>query len=146
MIDEITIVEATIDDVQDLVQLNILFNGSSDSATAMAERMTEPRRVETIIIARVNGKVAGFAALRIVPCVLYPTPHAELTELYVKEDYRQLGIGKRLVQYLEELALKKGADDLLVLTGADNLPALSLYHALGFEDYDISLQKSLHSK
>jgi ribosomal protein S18 acetylase RimI-like enzyme len=146
MIDEITIVEATIDDVQDLVQLNILFNGSSDSATAMAERMTEPRRVETIIIARVNGKIAGFAALRIVPCVLYPTPHAELTELYVKEDYRQLGIGKRLVQYLEELALKKCADDLLVLTGADNLPALSLYHALGFEDYDISLQKSLHSK
>jgi ribosomal protein S18 acetylase RimI-like enzyme len=146
MIDAITIVEATIDDAQDLVQLNILFNGSSDSATAIAARMTDPRRVETITIARVNGKVAGFAALRIVPCVLYPTPHAELTELYVKEDYRQRGIGKRLVQYLEELALKKGVEDILVLTGSDNFPALSLYHGMGFEDDDISLQKSLDSK
>lgn len=146
MIDAITIVEATIDDAQDLVQLNILFNGSSDSATAIAARMTDPRRVETITIARVNGKVAGFAALRIVPCVLYPAPHAELTELYVKEDYRQRGIGKRLVQYLEELALKKGVEDILVLTGSDNFPALSLYHGMGFEDDDISLQKSLDSK
>ena len=146
MTDEISILEATPDDARELVQMNILFNGSSDSATELVARMRDLRRVETVVVAWVNGKAAGFAALRIVPCVLYPSSHAELTELYVKDEYRHRGIGKRLVQHLEELALKEGAEVLLVLTGSDNLPALSLYHGMGFEDYDVSLQKSLHTK
>jgi ribosomal protein S18 acetylase RimI-like enzyme len=142
--DETTIREAIMDDVQELVRMNILFNGSSDSAEAMAARMTDPLRVETVIVAESDGKVVGFAALRVVPCVLYPTPHAELTELYVKEEYRQRGIGRHLVHFLEKQAMEKGAESLIVQTGLDNQPALSLYRKMGFADYDITLQKSLN--
>jgi hypothetical protein len=36
-----------------------------------------------------------------------------------------------------------GGENLLVQTGSDNQSALSLYRAMSFEDYDITLQKSL---
>ena len=140
---EINILVATPGDAQELAQLNALFNGSSDSAEMLVARMANPQNIETVILASLEGNVAGFAALRVVPCVLYPTPHAELTELYVKEEYRQYGIGTRLVRFLEKLAVEKGAESLIVQTDADNQPALSLYHALGFVDYDIVLKKPL---
>lgn len=140
---EIDIQVATPGDVHELVILNRLFNGFSDSAEEMAIRMQNTQNIETIILARLEGQVAGFAALRVLPCVLYPTPYAELTELYVKEEYRLRGIATHLVRFLEKLAVKKGAKSLSVQTGADNQPALSLYYGLDFADYDVALQKSL---
>jgi GNAT superfamily N-acetyltransferase len=75
--------------------------------------MTDPNRVETVAPAKKDGKTVGFALLRIVPCVLYSTPHAELAELFVLEEYRQYGIGKRLLRFMERLALQHGAKSML---------------------------------
>ena len=138
---DIEILIASPNDAHDIAMLNTLFNGASDSAEAIASRVADPQRVETVVLAKKGGITVGFALVRIVPCVLYATPHAELTELFVLEEYRQQGIGRRLVTFVETFAVQKGAESLLVLTGDDNLPALSFYHANGFEEDDISLRK-----
>jgi ribosomal protein S18 acetylase RimI-like enzyme len=141
MPDRIEINIATIEDAVTLARLNVLFNDSREGAEQIAQRMIDPHRVETPLLALVNGRAVGFAALRLVPCVFYPEPHAELTELYVEPEYRRRGIGRALVVYAEGLAVLAGATELFILTGADNQEALSLYRALGYEDYDLALHK-----
>ena len=69
--------------------------------------------------------------------------HAELTELYVMEEFRQQGVASHLIAFAENIAKQKGAKSMIVQTGDDNIPALSLYHKHGYEEYDVVLKKNL---
>jgi ribosomal protein S18 acetylase RimI-like enzyme len=99
--------------------------------------------VETVILAKVADEAVGFALVRVVPSVLYSTPHAELTELYVMEEFRQRGIASDLIAFARKSPLQKGARSILVQTGDDNEPALALYKKFGYEEYDLTLKKRL---
>jgi ribosomal protein S18 acetylase RimI-like enzyme len=126
-----------------LVRMNTLFNGASDSAEQIAARLTDPRRVETVILAETEGCIVGFAALRLVPCVFFAEPYAEMTELYVDEGYRRRGVGRMLVAHCESLARAARARQMVILTDYENHPAQSLYRGLGYENYDIALVKDI---
>lgn len=134
---------ATVEDAAELVRLNALFNGEEEPPAQLAQRLMDPRRVETPVLAIVEGRVVAFAALRMVPCVFYPVPYAELTELFVEAAWRGRGIGRGLVNYVEQMALEAGATELFILTGFDNQPAQALYHSLGYTDYDVALCKRI---
>lgn len=136
--------EATLADAAELFRLNLLFNGSSDDTVEqLITRLAHPHRVETPIIAECDGQVVGFTALRLLPCVFYAPPYAEITELFVEERYRQQGIGRALLAHAERLARSAGAEELFVATNFENTTALSLYRSAGFADYDLLLQKDL---
>lgn len=134
---------ATIEDTPELARLNGLFNDIHEKADALAERLRNPQRVETPILAEINNHIVGFAAVRIVPTVFYTTPHAELTELFVEESHRRKGIGQALITHVEQFARENGASELVVLTGSDNEASQALYRGMGFEDLDQALVKSL---
>ena len=138
---EITISLASIHDASDIAKLNRLFNEVDESPEAIASRMSDPNCVETVVLAKVADKALGFALVRVVSSVLYSTPHAELTELYVLEEYRQRGIASELITFAEQIAVQKGTRIILVQTGDDNSPALSLYRKHGYEEYDLTLRK-----
>jgi ribosomal protein S18 acetylase RimI-like enzyme len=138
---EVTISIATIDDAPAIAKLNLLFNEVDESAEAIATRMDDPACVETVILAKVADEAVGFALVRVVPSVLYSTPHAELTELYVMEEFRQRGIASDLIAFAEKVAVQKGARNILVQTGDDNEHALALYKKFGYEEYDLTLKK-----
>lgn len=139
----IIIREATTDDAAGLARLNAAFNYTSDPPQALAARLADPRRVETALVAERDGRLVAFAGLRVVPGLFYAEPQAELTELYVEDDVRRLGIGRALVEEAARLAQQAGATGMVVRTGADNEPALRLYRASGFEPDDVSLWKTL---
>lgn len=141
--DEFTISLASAKDATAISKLNLLFNEVDESAEAIVARMSDPNCVETVILAKVADKAVGFALVRVVPSVLYSTPHAELTELYVMEKFRQRGIASGLIAFAEQIAVQKGARSILVQTGDDNLSALTLYKKLDYEEYDLSLKKKL---
>ncbi len=143
MNENITISIASIDDAPAIARLNLLFNEVDESAEAIAARMSDPRCVETVILAKVADEAVGFALVRVVPSVLYSTPHAELTELYVMDEYRQRGIASDLIAFAEQVAAEKGAQSILVQTGDDNVPALELYKKHGYAEYDIVLKKKI---
>jgi ribosomal protein S18 acetylase RimI-like enzyme len=132
---------AEADDAAALARLNAAFNDTSDPPEQIAARLRDPRRVETPIFAEIDGQIVGFAAVRIVPSILYAEPQAELTELYVEAEYRRRGVGRALIDHAVRLAREAGADALLVLTGLDNEEAQRLYHATGFEDYGLALYR-----
>ena len=143
MDENITLSIATMGDAPAIARLNLLFNEATDPAEAIAARMSDPACVETAILAKEDEKTIGFALVRVVPTVLYADPHAELTELYVMEDFRQHGIASELIAFAEQVAMQKGARSLLIQTGDDNVPALALYKKHGYEEYDLTLKKKL---
>jgi GNAT superfamily N-acetyltransferase len=132
---------ATVDDAVELTRMNAIFNESKDSAEQLAARMTDPRRMETAIIAEVDRKVVGFAAVHLVPSLFYSTPRAEVTEVFVDEAYRRQGVGRALMAHAERFAREGGAIDLIVLTEFDNHEAQGLYRARGFKNDGIEMVK-----
>jgi ribosomal protein S18 acetylase RimI-like enzyme len=143
MNENIVISIATAEDASVIAKLNLLFNEVDESAEAIATRMSDPNCVETVILAKVADEAVGFALVRVVPSVLYSTPHAELTELYVIDEYRQRGIASDLIAFAEQVASQEGARSILVQTGDDNVPALALYKKYGYEEYDLVLRKRI---
>jgi ribosomal protein S18 acetylase RimI-like enzyme len=134
---------ATPADAEDLARMNAAFNGVLDRAAQIAARMAACAEIETALVAELDGKVGGFACLRVVPCVLYAEPYAELTELYVELEFRRRGVGWALIAYAERLAHARGANDLLIMTGVDNAAAQALYRAAGYDTYAVALNRKV---
>src|SRR5512132_2489518 len=99
---------ATPSDAGDLARMNAAFNGVFDSAAQIAARLAACADIETAILAELDGQVVGFACVRVVPCVLYAEPYAELTELYVEPAFRRRGIARALIARAEQLARARG--------------------------------------
>jgi ribosomal protein S18 acetylase RimI-like enzyme len=134
---------ATPADAGDLARMNAAFNGVLDNAAQIAARLVACAEIETALVAELDGKVGGFACVRVVPCLLYAEPYAELTELYVEPEFRRRGAGRALIAYAEQLAHARGANDLLIMTGVDNAAAQALYHAAGYDTYAVALNRKV---
>jgi len=130
-------------DAAEIAWLNRQFNGEDEPAENYTRRLADPRRVDTPILAEIDGRVIGIANLRLLPAVFYSEPYAELTELFVDESARRQGVGAALVSFGEQLAREGGAVQMLILTGFYNHTAQQLYRKLGYEHYDIALAKDL---
>jgi ribosomal protein S18 acetylase RimI-like enzyme len=134
---------ATPADAGELARMNAAFNGVFDSAAQIAARLAACADIETAILAELDGQVGGFACVRVVPCVLYAEPYAELTELYVEPALRRRGLGRALIAYAEQLARERGAAELLIMTGTSNLAAQALYRAVGYDTYAVALTRKM---
>jgi ribosomal protein S18 acetylase RimI-like enzyme len=130
-------------DAPALARLNEAFNGVSDTAERIAARLAACAAIETPLLAELDGRIGGFACLRVVPCVLYAEPYAELTELYVDPSFRRRGLGRALIARAEELARERGAADLIILTGVGNAAAQALYRSAGYDTYAAALNRKL---
>jgi GNAT superfamily N-acetyltransferase len=131
------------DDAPEIARLNKLFNGVDEPPANYARRMGDAHRVDTPILAEIDGRVIGLANLRLLPTVFYSVMYAELTELFVEENFRHHGAGRTLVSYAEALALAGGAHEMIILTDFYNSVAQALYRGMGYEHRDIALSKSL---
>jgi ribosomal protein S18 acetylase RimI-like enzyme len=134
---------AEANDLPALARLNQAFNGVVCTPRDLQERLADPFCVEQPLVAEVDGRVVGFGALRVVPCVFYPEPYGEVTELYVAEGYRRMGVGRSLLRLAEEIAQSKGVRTLMVMTGKSNRAACRLYQSMGYEQDDLAFSKSL---
>jgi hypothetical protein len=138
--------EATKADATNLVPLFEAFYGQwfgePVTSQAVERRIAQARGVETFVVAERDGKLLGFASLRLVPS-LDSTPYAELSDLFVAGPYRREGVGRRLLVFVEQRARERGADRLVLTTGLKNVDAQWFYRAVGFEDHALAMKKSL---
>lgn len=69
----------------------------------------------------------GYAGMQVVP------DEAEVTNIAVKEAFRGLGIGERLMEALETICRRRGVRYLHLEVRESNEPARNLYKRRGFE-------------
>jgi ribosomal protein S18 acetylase RimI-like enzyme len=62
----------------------------------------------------VDGHVAGFACLRLLPLLQGDEPYAELTDLYVDAPFRRRGVAHALITHVNTVALEAGAREILL--------------------------------
>jgi putative acetyltransferase len=86
-----------------------------------------------LLIALVDGQVAGCGALRALPDVDYPNA-CEMKRLYVRRAFRRFGLGRVMAQALMDRATQGGYSTLLLDTLDDMEAARGLYVSLGFEE------------
>jgi putative acetyltransferase len=91
----------------------------------------EPRG--KLLLATVNGEVAGCCALRPLDSSDYPNA-CEMKRLYVRKRFRGLGLGRQLVEEVMEAAREAGYACVLLDTLDDMEAARGLYGDLGFAE------------
>jgi ribosomal protein S18 acetylase RimI-like enzyme len=132
---------ATADDALALSELIAEFNGPQGDARETAARLAACTDLEVALIAQAPSGAAGFACLRVTPAIGTRTPHALLTELYVRASFRRQGVARALVQQAEALARQQGASALYLFTGQQNVGAQAFYERLGYEVLGVTYRK-----
>jgi GNAT superfamily N-acetyltransferase len=139
----IQIHQATPADAVELARLRSIFDDVLTSPAFVARRLATCHEFERAYLAAVEGRVVGFAALRLVPALFDDAPYAELTELFVEEAQRRHGVGQALVRHVEDAARAAGAGQLFLLTGFHNTTAHHFYHRSGYSLRCLTLYKTL---
>ncbi len=86
-----------------------------------------------LLLARVDGELAGCGALRGLPGTDYANA-CEMKRLYVRPAFRRFGLGRVLAQALLDEARRAGYSVMLLDTLDDMEAARGLYTTLGFEE------------
>ncbi|MBR0755569.1 GNAT family N-acetyltransferase [Bradyrhizobium jicamae] len=81
------------------------------------------------LVARRDGEAVGSIAFRII------TPgHAEMKRMFVRAEARGSGLGRRLLEALEQVAREQRIDRISLETGIRQPEAIGLYRTSGYED------------
>ncbi len=128
-------------DAAAIAELVTEFTGLPTTPDQMQARLQHSRGIEHPLVAEVEGKVVGFASLRLFHYLGEDVPYAELSELFGTQDYRHQGIARALMAETETQARTAGASGFCVFTGPDNAAALAVYQSMGFEVFAVGLQK-----
>lgn len=85
----------------------------------------------TYIVAKMNQEIIGFAG------IWKSVDDVHITDIVVKKNYRQKGIGSSLLQELISLTKKLNYKELTLEVNAKNDPAKKLYLKYGFKELGI---------
>lgn len=86
-----------------------------------------------LLLAEVEGAVAGCCALRPLDAADYPNA-SEMKRLYVRKAFRGFGLGRELAEAMLDLARQAGYACVLLDTLDEMESARALYTDLGFEE------------
>jgi len=113
------------------LKVDLCFQGFEQELIALPGEYAEPRGA--LLMARVDGQVAGCCALRPMDSVDYPNA-CEMKRLYVRPAFRGLGLGRQLADAIMDAARIGGYAYVLLDTLDDMEAARTLYEDLGFEE------------
>lgn len=111
------------------LNVDLCFQNFEEELNSLPERYGPPDG--TIIIALVDGKSAGCIALHRLSGDI-----CEMKRLYVRENYRGLGIGKKLISQILEVAFQRNYRFIRLDTLPTMEKAQELYEAFGFYDIE----------
>jgi len=81
-----------------------------------------------------NGKVIGFISLLNYKSIYHRNGTTQINELIVSEEYRNRGIGKRLLEYAKCRAKAIGMDEIEVGVMKENTAAIDFYKKNGMDE------------
>lgn len=129
---------ATPDDAAELIAMNREFNEVTD--LDIDEVKKDLAADEELVAVADAGKegLAGFCCVRRYKSFCYKSPVAELTELYVRPEYRHKGLASRMITAQVNALKPMGVSELTAVTGANNAQGKAVYRANGFKEQDVA--------
>lgn len=89
------------------------------------------------IVAKIDNKIVGFAGIKII------FDEADIMNIAVRINKRNLGIGSILLEKLIELSMVSNCTSITLEVNENNLPAIHLYEKYNFEN--IGLRKKYYN-
>lgn len=111
--------------------VDLCFQNFEEELTHLPGEYAAPRGA--LLTASVDGCVAGCCALRPLDTSDYPNA-CEMKRLFVRGEFRGLGLGRLLAEGIMDAARVAGYDCILLDTLDDMESARALYQELGFEE------------
>jgi len=109
--------------------VDLCFQGFDRELAHLPGAYAAPRG--TLRLARVDGHAAGCCGLRPIDSVDYPNA-CEMKRLYVRPQFRGLGLGRQLAEEIMEAARLAGYASVLLDTLDSMETARAMYQDLGF--------------
>ncbi len=132
---EIVVRAATVADAEQLEVLNNEFNGAGQTSLENIKASLASNAQELVIVSEDDGAIVGFACLQLKKSFCYNACMPEITELYVKPEYRKRGIASSIITFVEEYCRKNlDFDRIEILTGQTNTAAQTAYERMGYRD------------
>ena len=134
---------ATTHDAQQLEILNKEFNGDGETSLDNIRASLADNKQEVIVVDEQNGELTGFVCVQLKKSFCYDDYMPEITEVYVKPQYRRNGVARAMITYAEEYCKNHfPLHKFELLTGAENNGARITYAKLGYcEDAEVHLAK-----
>jgi GNAT superfamily N-acetyltransferase len=93
--------------------------------------LAEPRRA-AVLVAERGGAVVGMVTAQLVVSTAEGGPSALVEDMVVDGAERGAGLGRSLLEAVEEWSRRRGATRLQLLADRENTPALRFYERLGW--------------
>ena len=134
---EMDIVRALFREYADWLQVDLCFQDFAAELAGLPGKYAPPRG--GLWLARVDGKVAGTVAFRPLA-----EDVCEMKRLWVRADFRGIGLGRRLAQTCLAAAREAGYSAMCLDTLGHMTAARALYEDLGFREIPAYYDNPLH--
>ena len=135
---------ATVQDAEQLEIINNEFNGEGETTLDNIRASLADNKQEIVVVVdEMNGDLTGFVCVQLKKSFCYDEYMPEITEVYVKPQYRRCGVARTMIAYAEEYCKSHyPLHKFELLTGAENDVARIAYAKLGYcEDAELHLAK-----
>lgn len=134
---------ATVQDAEQLEILNNEFNGEGETTLDNIRASLADNKQEIVVVDEMDGELTGFVCVQLKKSFCYGEYMPEITEVYVKTQYRRCGVARTMIAYAEEYCKQHyPLHKFELLTGAENDVARIAYAKLGYcEDDELHLAK-----
>lgn len=119
-------------DVQALFAMNEQFNGPGSTTVELLTEAIRHNIRETVLIAEADGEPAGFCCVQLSVSMCYDTNYIEITELFVREEYRRQGVASALMASAESFFADQRVRSYQLFTGKTNTAAQRFYEQQGY--------------
>lgn len=121
---------------------NMSWSHGQDGEKFFRKVLTAKNRV--CFIAEIDGVVVGYLNASVLPIHSWrPIKRTEITNLFVKENFRGMNIGTKLVESFIKWSKEKGIKRAVVVANANNAKAISFYKKNKFLPELVTLEVDL---
>jgi GNAT superfamily N-acetyltransferase len=119
--------------------------GYATTADAVEARLARlgASPADLLLVAEVDGEVAGVAGLHVSPSVEHDGDAAKVSAIVVEEQLRGTGVGRALMAALEAEARLRGCVLIFLTTAERRSDAHAFYRSLGYEETGRRFAKAL---
>lgn len=109
--------------MHDIAELSAIMNRPVEETTAQVARglaLAIPSPSSTVLVATAEeGVIVGYCSVHWVPLLFLPGPEGYITELFVRQSHRSLGVGTQLLEEVRRRARPRDCSRLSLLNARD---------------------------